>query len=109
MKGLMLGSPCIVPITLGPLALILGATVISGVMSGKVGGAHYPPSASAAASGSSNFLEIENSPRIAELRERLQAGDKRALEDFWQGVERTGTPLIEPVKDNSNLVTVTFL
>jgi enterochelin esterase family protein len=52
---------------------------------------------------------MESGPRIAALRERLGAGDKGALEEFWRDVGRTGTPLIEAAKDDPNQVIVTFL
>jgi len=91
------------------LALILAAIVMSGMMLGVGGSAQHPAAAFATASGTGNFREIESSPRIATLRKRLEAGDKGALEEFWLEVARIGTPLIEPAKDNSNQVIVTFL
>ena len=57
-----------------------------------------------------DFQPVEFGPRILALQERLKSGDRRsALEQFWQQVSRTGTPLIEPVGDASHEVVVTFL
>ena len=86
------------------LALILASVLMSGTCV-----LAQPSTASSAVSGSSNFRQIETSFTIAALRERLEAGDKGALEEFWRDVGRSGTPLIEPAKDNSNQVIVTFL
>lgn len=61
------------------------------------------------ASGTSNFREIASSPRITALRGRLDAGDKRAVEEFWRDVARTGAPVIEAAKDSSNQVIATFV
>lgn len=58
---------------------------------------------------SANFHAIEISPRIASLQRRVESGDKSALAEFWQEIARTGTPLIEPAKDEPNEVIVTFL
>jgi enterochelin esterase family protein len=86
------------------VALILASVLMSGTcVLAQIS------TASSAASRSSNFRQIETSPTIAALRERLEAGDKGALEEFWRDVARSDTPLIEPAKDNSNQVIVTFL
>jgi len=47
------------------------------------------------------------SPRLAALQSRLDAGDHDALDQFWQEVEASGTPLIEPhpTRDDARLVT----
>lgn len=93
-----------VRIVLGPLALILLFIVMSGMGVPARMSPAAPP-----ASGTGNFREIASSPRIAALRERLDAGDKGAVEEFWREVARTGTPVIEAAKDSSNQVIVTFL
>src|SRR5258706_4193097 len=49
------------------------------------------------------------SPRIATLRESLAAGDRAALDTFWQEVAERGSPLIEPLEDEGNYCLVTFL
>ena len=49
------------------------------------------------------------SPRIATLRESLAAGDRAALDTFWQEVAECGSPLIEPLEDEGNYRLVTFL
>jgi len=49
------------------------------------------------------------SPRIAALRRRRQAGDRSALDRFWQQVREEGTPLIEPLRRDDGHVLVTFL
>ena len=98
------GPVAILYLVLRPLALILASVLMSakGILAQR-------STAFSALSSSSNFRQIESGPRIGALRERLEAGDKAALEEFWRDVERTGTPLIEPAKDNSNQVVVTFL
>src|SRR5258708_16702133 len=47
--------------------------------------------------------------RIDGLTQRLEKGDHRALDEFWQEVNRSGTPLIEPMKDGSSEVIATFV
>jgi enterochelin esterase family protein len=49
------------------------------------------------------------SPRIAALQKELRAGNRAALESFWQEVVKIGTPLVEPTPDKSNYLYVTFL
>jgi enterochelin esterase family protein len=49
------------------------------------------------------------SPRLVALKERLDAGDDAALDAFWQEIETTGTPLIEPHPDRHDARLVTFL
>jgi hypothetical protein len=49
------------------------------------------------------------SPRLASLRKELEAGNSSAVASFWQEVEKQGTPLIEPLKDNTTDNLVTFL
>src|SRR5262249_30568175 len=39
----------------------------------------------------------------------LAAGDKAALDQFWQEVERRGTPLTEPIAGDEKNLLVTFL
>lgn len=56
-----------------------------------------------------DFKVIETSPQIGALKQRLKSGGPRALDQFWRNAERTGTPLIEPDKDNPHEVIVTFL
>ena len=49
------------------------------------------------------------SPRIAALRQDLEAGDAAALQTFWREVEERGTPLIEPLPDDPTHYLVTFV
>lgn len=56
-----------------------------------------------------NFRLIEISPRIFALKQRLESGDRRALEEFWGYATQAGTPLIEPAKDTPHEVIVTFI
>ncbi len=56
-----------------------------------------------------NFRPVAISPRIAAVKKRLETGDRRVLDEFWQETERSGTPLIDPVKDHPREVTVTFV
>ena len=36
-------------------------------------------------------------PRLIALRNELQAGNRAALENFWQEIPKHGTPLVEPI------------
>lgn len=56
-----------------------------------------------------NFRPIEMSPRIAALKKRLEAGNVRALDEFWEETNRNGTPLIEPARNQLQEVIVTFV
>jgi enterochelin esterase-like enzyme len=49
------------------------------------------------------------SPRIRALQEELAANNHAALEAFWQDVDQSGAPLIEPATDDSPQVWVTFI
>lgn len=48
--------------------------------------------------------------RIVELEEKLNVGDKNALNEFWSYVEENGAPLIEEIEGNSeeSLVTIVY-
>jgi enterochelin esterase-like enzyme len=50
-----------------------------------------------------------SSPRITNLKKRIESGEQKAVEDFWQEVSKQGTPLVEAIKDDENHVLVTFL
>ena len=54
-------------------------------------------------------LETLASSRLAALQKELEAGNRTALENFWQGVTKQGAPLVEPVKGESRYVWLTFL
>lgn len=56
-----------------------------------------------------NFRPIKMSPRIAVLEQRLESGDRRALDEFWNEAKRSGTPLIEPANGDLHEVIVTFI
>jgi len=49
------------------------------------------------------------SPRLIALKKALEAGDRTALESFWQEVTRTGAPLVEPIAGDDRNVLLTFL
>lgn len=49
------------------------------------------------------------SPRIAALEQALTAGDTAALVAFWQEVNESGAPLIEPIEGDDEHCLVTFL
>jgi enterochelin esterase-like enzyme len=49
------------------------------------------------------------SPRLVALQKELQAGNRAALESFWQQIAKQGTPLVEPVAGDDKSVLVTFL
>jgi enterochelin esterase-like enzyme len=52
---------------------------------------------------------VEISPRIVDLKQRLDSGAARALEEFWSGAAQAGTPLIETPNGSSREVIVTFV
>jgi len=49
------------------------------------------------------------SPRLLSLKNAIAAGDRAALEAFWQEITKQGAPLIEPIKDDAQHLLVTFL
>jgi enterochelin esterase family protein len=49
------------------------------------------------------------SPRLIALKKALEAGNREALEGFWQEVTRTGAPLVEPIAGDDRNVLLTFL
>jgi hypothetical protein len=49
------------------------------------------------------------SPRLLRLRLELADGNTGALADFWREVEKTGTPLIEPVRGDEGSFFTTFV
>jgi len=53
--------------------------------------------------------ETPASPRLAALHKELEAGNRVALENFWQEVTMQGAPLVEPIKGESRYVWLTFL
>jgi len=52
---------------------------------------------------------VEISNRIAALKRRWEAGNRAALDEFWQQAARAGTPLIEPAAGSPRNVVVTFV
>jgi enterochelin esterase family protein len=58
---------------------------------------------------SATTKEFLISPQIAALQQALARGDRAALDAFWQKVTSQGTPLIEPLEDESGYRLVTFL
>jgi enterochelin esterase-like enzyme len=49
------------------------------------------------------------SPKITELKRRVESGDKTAVERFWEQVRLAGTPLVEPIDVDKQSSAVTFL
>lgn len=49
------------------------------------------------------------SPRVGALAKELAAGNRAALEKFWEEVSKQGTPLVEPVAQSEKYRWVTFL
>jgi Enterochelin esterase, N-terminal len=49
------------------------------------------------------------SPRLAALKQAIDAGSKTALEDFWQELAKQGTPIVEPAKEDARQRLVTFI
>ena len=49
-----------------------------------------------------------SSPRLQALRERLNSGDRTALDKFWKEISEQGAPLIEPAGDSDHDVLVTM-
>jgi enterochelin esterase family protein len=49
------------------------------------------------------------SPRLAALQDRLKAGDRDALADFWKEIGQAGAPIIEGVPGNDRDMLVTML
>jgi enterochelin esterase-like enzyme len=55
------------------------------------------------------ILPAPESPRIAELRERLRRGDSTALATFWARAASERTPIIETIPGDSARVLATFV
>ncbi|MEW6125788.1 MAG: enterochelin esterase [Acidobacteriota bacterium] len=49
------------------------------------------------------------SPRLAALQKELAAGNRAALENFWQGMTTNTAPLIEPIAVDDKFALVTFV
>jgi enterochelin esterase-like enzyme len=49
------------------------------------------------------------SPRLAALKDRLKAGDRHALDSFWNEITKQSAPMVEPVPGNDRDVLVTIL
>ena len=50
-----------------------------------------------------------SSPRLQALRDRLNSGDRTALDKFWTEISEQGAPMIEPAGDSEHEVLVTML
>src|ERR1700741_1005042 len=50
-----------------------------------------------------------SSPRLLALRDRLNSGDRTALDKFWKEIGEQGAPIIEAATDNDREVLVTML
>jgi len=46
---------------------------------------------------------------ILELKNEIAKDNKSALKNFWLKIEKTGTPLIEPIEGDNNHKLVTFI
>ncbi|WP_338258023.1 enterochelin esterase [Dictyobacter halimunensis] len=51
----------------------------------------------------------DSSPRIAQLKRELEAGNPAALPPFWREIEEQQAPLIEPIPDDPTECLVTFV
>lgn len=49
------------------------------------------------------------SPRLQQLGQEIQSGTPRAAEDFWAEIQRSGSPLVEPIDVDTSVLLVTFL
>lgn len=58
---------------------------------------------------SQHSQETPSSSRLAALQKELEAGNRAALEKFWQEVTKQGAPLVEPINGESRYVWLTFL
>jgi hypothetical protein len=88
-----------------PLAISFGLIVsFAGQSIGNVPGAAKSPSPLG-----DEVKETLLSPRLTSLQKAIGAGDRAALEAFWQEIGKQGTPLIEPIKDDAQHLLVTFL
>src|ERR1700752_5328351 len=50
-----------------------------------------------------------SSPRLLALRDRLSAGDRTALDKFWNEINEQGAPIIEPAPESDHDMLVTML
>ncbi|MFX0081824.1 MAG: alpha/beta hydrolase [Candidatus Hodarchaeota archaeon] len=50
-----------------------------------------------------------SSPIISKLEQDLIEGNRSSLNEFWEKIKQTGTPIIEPFEDNENYKLVTFV
>lgn len=53
--------------------------------------------------------KIGISPRLQQLQEELEAGNKGSLKSFWQEIKAQGTPLVEQIEGDDRHRLVTFL
>jgi len=49
------------------------------------------------------------SPTILQLKRELRNGNRAALNEFWDNIEKNGTPLIEHIREDGNNKLVTFI
>ncbi len=49
------------------------------------------------------------SPRLSALKKEVEAGNRVALDSFWQDVTKQGAPLVEQIKGDDRHVLLTFL
>src|SRR5689334_10802029 len=52
---------------------------------------------------------LATSPAIVALQRKLQAGDQKALAEFWLDTARHTTPIVETTAGDSRYVIVTFV
>jgi enterochelin esterase-like enzyme len=50
-----------------------------------------------------------SSPRLLALRDRLNSGDRTALDKFWNEINEQGAPIIEPAAESDHDMLVTML
>jgi enterochelin esterase-like enzyme len=54
-------------------------------------------------------VDASASPRMSQLRRDIESGTPSATQEFWAEVQRTGTPLVEPIPGNKTHSFVTFV
>lgn len=53
--------------------------------------------------------EPAESPKINALKNELEKGNTKALDEFWKDIKKTGAPIFENIPEDKNNVLVTFI
>jgi enterochelin esterase family protein len=101
---------CIAPkiVTRVFTVLVLSASLVYASVSGRSLGVNAG-SAFAKQESGRTVDDRPLSPRLATLQDRLKAGDRNALNNFWKEISERGAPIIEPVAGSDRDVLVTML